>query len=196
MSFKDFSELNVSTMVLIARYEGCIELEPIFVLLPVTYIELPPRKRKTKKIKIPHCKIPGSILSLRFAGFTRGIFRTVSKTHFRNSITLDISVKEKNLSIKLSKSSVHIAGAKSVDMAKEAFDYLFGHIQEIQNYIEQIQSDLEESKKCVNWILEHCKGEYCEQVEKDLHKHENTNINMIIHNSFDDHKIRRLAEED
>lgn len=194
-SYENFEDLNVSTMVLVARYEGSINPESIFCLLPVTYIDLPQRKRKTKKIKIPHCDIPGAILSLRFLGYTRGIFRTISKTHFRNSITIDIATSKKNVSLKLSTSSVHISGAKNVEMGKEAVDYLFGYIHEIQGFIEQLQSDLEETQKIFQWISNNCKGEECFRVEKDLKKHEGSNLNLIVHKTFSDHKLVQPTDD-
>lgn len=103
-----FESLKITTITLIISLSGYVFLDEAFALLPITRIELPPSKRVTQKFKIPHCKIPGSILSLRYNGYTKGIIRTVSKKAFKNSITCDISTREKNVSLKLSRTKMQM----------------------------------------------------------------------------------------
>ena len=52
MDIKPFKDLDVTTMTLVARFDGEINLNPIFCLLPITKIDLPEKKRNTKKMKI------------------------------------------------------------------------------------------------------------------------------------------------
>lgn len=187
MDIKPFKDLNVTTMTLIARFDGKIHLSPIFCLLPITRIELPEKKRNTKKIKIPHCKVPGSILSLRFAGSTRGIFRTASRRHFRNSITMDISTKAKNISLKLSESSIQMCGPTSMAMGQEAIQYLFEHIHNIQDCLDYLQEHPKETNETVFWLLNATRGPQKKRVNLEIRQHEN--VTLAVTETHEDYEV-------
>lgn len=187
MEIKSFKELKVTTMTLIAHFSGELQINPIFCLLPITKIDLPEKKRNTKKIKIPHCGIPGAILSLRFSGSTRGIFRTSSRRHFRNSITMDISTKTKNISLKLSKNSIQMCGPTSLEMGQEAIHHLFGHIHEIQENIKHIQSNLEEAEKALGWVVEHTKGTLKTRTEREMISC--VNVTLAVTENYEDYSV-------
>jgi len=193
MDIKPFKDLDVTTMTLVARFDGEINLNPIFCLLPITKIDLPEKKRNTKKMKIPHCSIPGSILSLRFAGYTRGIFRTVSRKHFRNSITIDISTKTKNISLKLSESTIQMCGPTSMEMGQEAISHLFCHIREIQEGLDYLQSHPNDTISTVKWLIENTRGPQIVQELKEVRPFDN--VILAITETHDDHDIVIPSEE-
>jgi len=194
MDIKPFKDLKVTTMTLVSGFSGTINLHPIFCLLPITKIDIPEKKRNAKKMKIPHCDIPGSILSLRFAGYTRGIYRSVSKTHFRNSITIDISTKVKNISLKLSESKIQMCGPTSMEMGKEAISHLFNHIRKIQEELEYMQSVPNDTMSTVKWLTIHTKGEPTTRELKEVKQCKN--VNLAVVETYDDFKVVIPSEED
>lgn len=194
MEIKPFKDLKVTTMTLIARFSGKLQINPIFCLLPITKIDLPEKKRNTKKIKIPHCGIPGAILSLRFSGFTRGIFRTASRRHFRNSITMDISTETKNISLKLSESSIQMCGPTSLEMGQEAIHHLFGHIREMQEHIQYIKLHQEDAERAVEWTMEHTKGSFKRRTEMEMIPC--VNVTLAVTEHHDDHSVVIPSEKD
>src|SRR5207237_7875328 len=98
MSFPDFDTLPVTTMTLVLPLTGRINLPLAFNLLPITRLEFTAPRRQKKRFKIPHCPVPGAILSLRFLGHTRGIIRSLEGKFFKHSITIDLATREKNVS--------------------------------------------------------------------------------------------------
>nr|QBK92028.1 MAG: transcription factor TFIID [Pithovirus LCPAC304] len=187
MEIKPFKGLNVTTMTLIARFGGKIYLDPIFCLLPITWIEMPVKKRQTKKVKIPHCKILGSLLSLRFRGFTRGIFRTASKKHFRNSITMDISTSLKNISLKLSERSIQMCGPTSVEMGQEAITHLFRHIHTLQHFLDYMNDHMEQARFTVEKLTQWTLGQETIRVSRDVRQYDN--VLLAITEDHDDFEV-------
>jgi hypothetical protein len=187
MEIASFKDLRVTTMTLIAPFKGKICIDSTFALLPVTKIDLPRKKRSTKKIKIPHCGIPGAIVSMRFKGCTRGIFRSASRRHFRNSITMDISTQEKNISLKLSKNSIHMCGPTSLAMGQEAIDYLFGYIEEIQQELQYMNRDPDKKQQTLEWLMTSTRGEAIDRVQKYILPSEN--ISLAVTQTFQDHQV-------
>lgn len=194
MDIKPFKDLDVTTMTLVAEFSGKIQLHPIFCLLPITKIELPEKKRNTKKMKIPHCSIPGSILSLRFAGYTRGIYRTASRRHFRNSITIDISTRVKNISLKLSESKIQMCGPTSMEMGKEAISNLFKHIRWIQDELEYMQSRPNDTMSTVKWLVMNTQGNPTTRESKDVRQCKN--VNLAIVETYKDYEVRIPSEKE
>jgi hypothetical protein len=187
MEIPFFKDLRVTTMTLIAPFEGKICIDSTFALLPVTKVDLPRKKRSTKKIKIPHCGIPGAIVSMRFKGCTRGIFRSTSRRHFRNSITMDISTKQKNISLKLSKNSIHMCGPTSLEMGQEAIDYLFGYINEIQEELQYMNADTEKKQTTLEWLMQATQGTAIDRTQKYILPSEN--ISLAVTQTLQDHQV-------
>ncbi len=158
MSVIDFDHLNVTTMTVIVPFSGEVELDLVFPLLEITRIDLPPTKRQTQKFKIPHCAKPGAILSARYKGTTRGIVKSQSTRYFLNAITLDISTIEKNVSIKLSKSKMHICGSTSTEQSREASQHVLNQLTYIQNMLNYINEDEERTKTTVEWLFSATRG--------------------------------------
>lgn len=158
MSKVEFKYLKVTTMTVVMPMDGEVDLDRIFPLLEITRIDLPVTKRQTQKFKIPCCKIPGAILSARYKGITRGIVKSQSKRYFLNAITIDVSTLEKNVNIKLSKSKMQMCGATSLELAKQAAQYIIDHITRIQNMLEYIDNNPEIAKLTIDWIKEKTRG--------------------------------------
>lgn len=153
-----FKELPITTMTLVIGLDGLVNVDAIFSLLPITRLNLTPPKRRTQKFKIPFCGIPGAILSMRYRGATRGIVRSNSSDHFKNSITIDLCTKEKNLSIKLSSTGFHICGATSVAQGREGAGYIIDYVLQIQQMIDRINENPERSRQTLEWVKEQIKG--------------------------------------
>lgn len=136
----EYKDLRVTTMTLIFGLKCKIDLNKIFYLLPVTKIEYTPSTKARTRYKIPHYEVPGSILSMRFRGMTRGIIRTTSGRHFKNSITIDISLKEKNVNIKLCASKMQMCGAKSVEQGYSGALEIINKIDYINNLVNRMKN--------------------------------------------------------
>lgn len=173
-----FESLKITTITLIISLSGYVFLDEAFALLPITRIELPPSKRVTQKFKIPHCKIPGSILSLRYNGYTKGIIRTVSKKAFKNSITCDISTREKNVSLKLSRTKMQMCGASSVEQGIEGANYIISHLNNIQEELNYMSSHPEKTSRTIIWLKEVVKGKECQRYLPEMDMSPSSNENL------------------
>jgi len=157
--YKEFKDLKITTMTLVISLNGSINLKETFSTLPITRIELPQRKRVLKKFKIPHHDVPGSILSMRYAGYTRGVVRSSGKKWFKNSITIDMSVKEKNLSLKVSNTKIQMCGASSDEQALEGANRLIQKIFLVQEEIDYIKQNKDKALEIVEYIAENFRGD-------------------------------------
>jgi hypothetical protein len=159
MEIRPFEELRVTTMTLVMSLEGTVDLRPCFLLLPITLVDLPPQKRKTKKCRLPHHPVPGSILSARYYGNIRGVVRSLNKTFFKNSITIDISTAHKNVSVKLSTSTIQLCGASSRSNGVEAAQHIINHLSHINAMLCYIQQHPSEMETALAWMEKVCKGD-------------------------------------
>jgi len=153
--FTPFDELKVTTITFVCSLNGSINLEPAFELLPIQKIQLKVQRKNVKKIKLPHFPdIPGAILTLAYMSSRRGIIKSVSKKNFKNSILLDLSLKDKNIAIKISGNSIHITGAKHIDHVQESFKYLYEHLIKIQDELDYMNQNKQNAIQCFNWICQ------------------------------------------
>jgi hypothetical protein len=148
----EYKDLRVTTMTLIFGLKCKIDLNKIFYLLPITRIDFTPSSKARTRYKIPHHNIPGSILSMRYGGQTRGILRTTSSTHFKNSITIDISLKEKNVNIKLCTSKMQMCGAKSVEQGYDGANEIINKIEYISKILYNANTNLISKQNTINYI--------------------------------------------
>jgi len=151
--------LKVTTMTLIFQLDCKIDLNKIFFLIPITKIPYELVSKARIRYKIPHYNKPGSILSMRYRGMTRGILRSTSGKHFKNSITLDLSLKEKNVNIKLCNSKtrqmgskMQMCGAKSLDQGMEGAKEVLNKISHIQDILNRVESNPEMKTKCIEHL--------------------------------------------
>jgi len=197
LAIAPFEELEITTMTLVIMMTREVHLDSVFNLLPVTYLNLPPPRRQASRYKIPVLGIPGAILSLRYAGSTRGIIRSSNPEHFRNSITIDISTAAKNISIKLSREKIHICGAKSEAMGVEGARYLIEHIKAAQHIVERIRSDLGRAKATIGWLADQTRGEATRRyaIEKRVYASIGLTINLRV-DQGPDYLIKPLTESE
>lgn len=160
-----FRNLPVTTATIIIPINGeILSYNNIFSLFDITYMSLPPklkvRSREKKKFNIPFCPVPGSILSVRYQGNTRGIITSISSTYFRNSITMDISTQSKNVNIKLSSGIIQLCGAKSLDIAIEAANHVLEHANKIQSDVDFMNNNPDLVTKAIKWMDDMTVGKY------------------------------------
>lgn len=152
--FTDFEDLKVTTITLVFTVDGFIEVATLFWFLKLNSFPTTDEKfrksvdngdsEKKKKILIPHYK-NGGIITARYEGVFRGSLQV--KKCFKNSITCDIGIPDKNLSVKISREKIHITGAKSLDHGRQVSNLLLNHIHELQNKIVFPKDDPAEVKK-------------------------------------------------
>lgn len=148
-----FDNLKITTMTLIFNLDCVIDLRTAFLLTPITKIENNETKTKYRtRYKIPHYK-EGSILSMRYRGFTRGILKTLTKRYFKNSVTVDLSLKEKNVNVKMCASKFHMCGAKTMDQGYEGANIMLKNLEYISNIIKRMNENPEIKQKTLNTIL-------------------------------------------
>jgi hypothetical protein len=160
MVAEHLKSLKVTTMTLIFQLDCKIDLNKIFFLVPITKIPYELVSKARIRYKIPHYNKPGSILSMRYRGMTRGILRSTSGKHFKNSITLDLSLKEKNVNIKLCNSKtrqqgskMQMCGAKSLEQGMEGANEVLNKISKIQEILDRMEEHPEIKEKCLNHLL-------------------------------------------
>ena len=152
-----FEHLPVTTTTVIIPLSGeitsCINL---FSLFEVTFMEIPEgfrlKSQNKRKFIIPFCDTPGAILSLRYQGMTRGIITSLNSSHFKNSITMDISTRVKNVNLKLSPETIQLCGAKSLDVATEAARHVLAHANKIQSELTFMTNNPDLVEKAIIWM--------------------------------------------
>lgn len=180
MEIIPYNQLNVTTMTLIALLTNNINIELAFQLLPITIID---NFNGSVKYKLPHCNVPGSILSMRYKNRIRGVSRNRSDP-FKNSVTIDMSIAKKNISLKLSPFSVQICGASSKQDGVEAINYLLKHLLDIQSMLDYIQSNYKKFTEAVNWIKNSTCGSSTKRIYCNIKHYKN--INFRVYHEFTD----------
>lgn len=160
MSLVDFRYLNITTITAIVKLFGQINIRECFPLLKVSRVIIPDSIKNKKKIIIPYYGIPGEILSSSTMSggqnITRGIVKSKS---FPNAITMDIAVEGKNISVKVHESQVHMCGAKSKEMIREAVNVIIDRVYEAQEMVDYIKERPAETYRVIEWIKANCQGE-------------------------------------
>jgi hypothetical protein len=157
LSFEDF---KITTMTAyFPNKSGSIKLSPLFYLIHWADVELKlPLNHRSKKIKIIDDVPKGAITSIRYKSETRGLERIVrkdSKSHFQNAISMDVGTGNKSVCLKLSNKSIHIVGAKSVEMCKIASDIIMKEVKRINTFMK----NYEKYRKDIDLFLKAVKGE-------------------------------------
>lgn len=195
--------IPVTTMTIIVKLNDCfIDKAATFHLLPWSMSEAPLQKGRAK-CKLPHNETPGSIICLIHNDNNRGIMKKHKGSSFKNSVGIDISIREKNLTLKISPNTIHITGAKSCLQAEEGVKYLIKHLYETQEILNYIDSNREKCLEILqnikNLVMGDCKRSILEingidfEVENP-NKHDIKIINIeetefFTNNSQDDKKI-------
>jgi hypothetical protein len=165
------------TTVHVMKTEEIIPVPILFSFCPITHIEVEEVKIKNRKIVLPPTDY-GTIVSVRYGPYTRGVKRSDTIKAFRNSVTFDISTGPNYISIKFSMSktkdgsSIHIAGkSKSID--------------EIRDLIGIIVSGTRDS---VQWFTENCDDciECLDRVDSGIYDKRDDNIReYVMHFAID-----------
>lgn len=156
MNIIPYDNLHVTTMTLIITLNNGVNTDVAFLLLPITRIAIQ-QTRESSKCKLPHCKIPGSILSMRYRGNVRGVIRSKCPP-FKNAVTIDISTSQKNINLKLSSFSIQMCGASSREDGIEAANYILLHLKNIQAILNIIQNNIPDAMMAIDWVKNNTKG--------------------------------------
>jgi hypothetical protein len=151
-----FEKLKITTMTLVIGLTSCIDMSAAFHLLPVTRIDIP-QARGVRKCKLPHCDIPGAIVSIRHRGSVRGVIRNLSKP-FKNAVTIDIFTSRKNVSVKLSPYTIQMCGASCMEDGDEASAALLKHLHDIQDLLDTMQAHPQRTMQLISWFKEQSRG--------------------------------------
>lgn len=147
---KPAEELRATTMTLVAFLNGKVNVGAAYHLLPITYVPALAR-RTAKKVEFPLCKA-GSILSIRAGNTIRGSLAENDKKSFPHSITMDVSISHKNLSLKLSESTIHFCGATCLEDGVEATEYVIQHLYALQRLVEKMYPNEEVFRETIQWV--------------------------------------------
>lgn len=139
---KNFNDLDVSTMTLIACMDGEISLLNMFYMLPVCHIS------------IAGYKNPGTITSCRYLDMVRG----EPGGFFKNAIMVNVWTKKKNetLKCKIMKSKIQITGAKEIGMGREVAEYIVDALNESIKLLNTIKKFDTDFNKSIDWLMSHC----------------------------------------
>lgn len=158
-TYPPFDSLPATTMTYVVNLTGNIDLESVYELFPVTKIELKSTRKNVKNIKIPYFQgKEGSIYYINYRNNTRGMVKSTKKKIFKNSILLDMGLKDKNVAVKVSNTSFQITGIKNESHLDETINYLMKYLNNIQETIDYMNAHKEDVAIVDNWILKNLKG--------------------------------------
>lgn len=130
---------SVTTITLIVEIEGFFNTGFVFGLLPVSKVQLA-LKNKRKKMRVRASEVvkdaeEGAIVSVRSMRDVRGLRRSSQSPAFQNSITIDVFIDGRIVSVKLSCDLVQLCGATSREQGEHAVEYLLAAIAQIQKLV-------------------------------------------------------------
>lgn len=185
MEIVPYEELAITTMTIIIALSNGVNTEAAFHLLPITRIAIQ-QTRESSKCKLPHCEIPGSILSMRSRGNVRGVIRSTSAP-FKNAVTIDISTVRKNISLKLSSFSIQMCGASSRDDGIEAANHVLNHLRRVQSILTKMQADPQGARATIEWVKSITRGG---QIERPFWEERRfINVMMRVYRPFAEFSI-------
>lgn len=161
VEFTPFEQLRITTITMIMGLSNGVNTEAAFHLLPITQVAIH-QTRESSKCKLPHCAIPGSILSMRYRDNVRGVIRSKASP-FKNAVTIDISTTRKNISLKLSSFSIQMCGASSREDGIEAATHVLNHLKFIQQTLNQIHQNPDQAQRTLEWVIENTRGSLTEK---------------------------------
>lgn len=158
--FATFDQLPVMVITAVARFDGKVkDIWEMIYLLPITRIKIKKPTRPVKKIKLPWPGTAGLIMTAKLGNVNRGIFRSITKGEWDNSIMIDISTSEKNINVKLSRDNIQMTGCKSVPMGVEAANLLIDEINKVARHIELMRDNIEDAVIISNQLLDEGVGD-------------------------------------
>lgn len=155
-----FDQLPIMVITAVARFDGLVkDIWEMIYLLPITRIKIKKPTRPVKKIKLPWPGRAGLIMTAKLGNINRGIFRSITKGEWDNSIMIDISTSEKNINAKLSRDNIQMTGCKSVEMGIEAASLLINEINKVAYHLEIMRDNIEDAVRISNQVLDEGTGD-------------------------------------
>ena len=218
--WKSFDKLQITTITLVAILNKICKQDPCFYMFPTlrrskyqTREELLNNKKLPSKFNHKDIPIserhlpesqhksyePGTIIAMRYSCMYRGL-RKQNKTksvtskssgYFKNSVTIDMAIKEKNISMKLSKSKIQLCGAANINQEYEAVFLLINHIKYADYLLKKMLKNLDLTKRTFEWIFLYLSG--------DLHTRNSCvyrDCDLRIKKNFNDILISSKNEND
>lgn len=172
-----YEALKVTTITLVMSLKGWVNKEAAFHVLPVTRVPVQPT-RESSKCRLPHCKTPGALLSIRYRNQVRGVIRS-KKRPFKNALTLDVSTTVKNISVKLSSFSFQMCGASSREDGIEAATHVINHLKKAQRILNRMRADPQGTQAAIAWVKEQSRGPLIDRYQINVKACSNLNLNII-----------------
>lgn len=153
-----FEDMRITTMTLVFSLLNEADIHVASQLLPIQKMDVP-EIRPSRKYKLPHCPIPGSIISINppKGGVVRGLIER-NAPPFKNAVTMCISTQRKNISLKLSNLSIQMCGASSLADGREAADHVISHLTLLQRVMTKIQKEDPSTVDTLHWVYEASRG--------------------------------------
>lgn len=148
-TYTPYQELVPSTATLMFFFSVKLNMLPIWRLIRLDYDSN--IHRLEGQIIWPGKDKEGMIFNCIYRDRHRG---PCWKRSFKNSVTVEVSTSIKNISVKLSKKSSQMCGAKSVKDGKSATVTILKRVQEIYDVQCRIHNHPEEWEKVMSWFIE------------------------------------------
>ena len=156
--YEAFNTIKITTITGVCSLNGNVRTTNVFNLLPLEKTEL----QKGKLIKIGK---RGSLISIRGGNVCRGPKKGVQ---FKNCIMIVMGYNaEKNLTFKLSKSTVHVTGSNSDEMLRDGTQLLVDIVNELQNNLTLIQQNPEQTEDVIDHLQKTCCGDLQQIVDEN-----------------------------
>lgn len=134
----------ISTTTALAAIDSCFDINDLFWTCPLDYIS----NLRINEKKVSYPGVGNLIVGAKYGLNSRGTIR-YDKQGFNHSITFLVATSIKNVTLRLSITSIHVSGAQSLDDAKEAVDILIKRLhfcykiqREIINYTREDKLEL------------------------------------------------------
>lgn len=188
MEIHPFESLKITTITLVITLSNRVNADIAFQVLPITRVVVQ-QTRESSKCKIPHCKTPGSILSMRYRDNIRGLIRNKSNP-FKNAVTIDISTVQKNINLKLSSYSIQMCGASSNSDGVEAATHIINHLKNIQSILNLVQNNTVQTLEAIEWIKDITRGNVVERIYSEEKRF--INVTLLINHTTDNEISRPM----
>lgn len=153
-----FESIITVTGVGMIKTDGQFDL-PAFYGVTKT-IRLPQGNESGKKIKLPKCSVNGAIISKSYKDCCEGLILKEMDpneiTNFRNSITINMSIVDAIINIRLSPKNIHMCGVKSREQMSRVADTLFDLVHSLQDDILWCLKNMSEVDRVTDYIEREC----------------------------------------
>lgn len=153
-----FDTIKPTAVVFMDYFNAKLKLDLLFTLFPIKRIVLTHHVIKRTKIVLPILNdCPGAILSCKFRDETRGIIVN-KKSTFKNCITIIMCIPNRLLNIAIYKNKLLIRGCHNEDEARLGIQYIFEHILDIQEKLNLVHQNINETGTILDKLYSIIKG--------------------------------------